>query len=321
MDKLGRNYALYIEVVTPSIKNARQAQYAVQIGADAYDFLNTSQYTIPEENTLVIKPPFTLEFDVKRNFWGTSNNTAEVRIYNLSENNRNLCRFDVDNYGEFRRVVLQAGYGDQLSTIFIGNLQEGYSQREGTNFITTLSFLDGGYNFQNSIINQTFENGLSLNQIFIQMIQSMPGISVGAIGNYPEVNIRSSAYAGYTTALLNELSLGGFFIDKAKAHVLNPDEAIESNDVVVVSAQTGLLNTPRLSATFLHFDMIFEPRIDVGRLILLEALTDKKFNRFWKVAEVQHRGVISEAVCGDVITTVSCVYEPEIKSIPEESAQ
>lgn len=297
MDKLGRNYKMFIQTNTGT--------------RDAGGFFTS-------EDNLFVTPPITMEFDIDRNFLGTRSNTANFRIYNLSQLNRNDVRFDDDNYGDFRLLTLQAGYGDNLSTIYQGNITRSNSIREGVNFITSIDCEDAGFNYINSHFSGNIPAGTSDANLYQTLIESMPNISVGAIGDFPNKNLRTNSYSAPTIDILHQNSNGCFFIDKQKAHVLNPDEYISNGDILVIAPETGLLGTPELSNTILHFNIIFEPRIDVGSLILLQSQTDKKYNKYWKVNRVKHRGMISDSVCGEAITTVSCNYTPKPRPVQSQ---
>lgn len=277
MDKLGRNYLL-------------------QVQTDAQGGL------------LTIQLPFTIEFDVIRNTL-TSANVCQIRIYNLSEKNRNLIRYNASNYGEFKAVVLRAGYGQNLPSIFSGNISQAWSVREGVNFITQIECYDGGFAFANSKTNTTFQRGTPQQQVISTLAGSLPHVDLGAVGSYPGTLSRGNSYSGNTTDILREVTGGGFFIDKGKANALGSNEYIDNpGGLQLINAKSGLLNTPVLERTIVRFDMIFEPNLNIGHKIFLESFTEKNFNGEYKVTAVKHRGMISEAVCGAAITTGEFFY-------------
>jgi hypothetical protein len=82
--KLGRQYLLKIETITNEI--------------------------------LEIKPPFTIEFVCKRNDLATAN-TANIKIYNLSEKNRNLIYKDKYETTIYRQLEFRAGYEEDAPKI------------------------------------------------------------------------------------------------------------------------------------------------------------------------------------------------------------
>lgn len=262
---------------------------------------------------LSITPPFTIEFDITRNILSSAN-VCSIRIYNLSSQNRNQIEFNIYNQSAFRSVKLYAGYGTNLPSIFQGNISNAWSVREGTNFITQIECYDGGYAYNNAQTNQNYPAGTPNIVILGSLISSLKSfeVSMGALGIYSGVTLRAKSYTGPTTQLLSELTNGGFFIDNGIANCLGNNECLLGS-IPTIDAQSGLLGTPVREQSILTFDMIFEPRVQAGQYILLQSLTaalatlqvsSQSINGFYKVSSVKHRGMISESVCGSVITTL-----------------
>ncbi len=254
--------------------------------------------------TLTVTLPFTIEFDITRNTL-TSANVCSIRIYNLSLNHRNQIRYNQSNLGQpFRLIRLKAGYGQNLPFIFTGNISQAWSVREGVNFITTIECFDGGFAFGNGTTNIEFPAGETLQNVVENLAESLPFVSRGAIGSYPGTLTRGNSYSGNTADILKELTGGGMFIDQGKVHCLGDNEYIADNgNTLLINASSGLLGTPVLEQTIVHFDMIFEPNLEVGRRALLQSITEANFNGYYKITAVKHRGMISDAVCGDAVTT------------------
>ncbi len=278
-DKLGRNYSLAVQTI--------------------------------EKDFLRIAPPISIEFDINRNTL-SSLNTASIRIYNLSDDSRNQIRKNAQNTGDLRQVSLVAGYGKNMGTLFTGTMSQAWSVREGVNFITQIECFDGGFAVLNGEFSQTFQANTKQTDILGTMIDSLPSVSRGAIGSHPGSISRANPYSGNTVSLLNELTNGGFFIDNGKANCLGDSECI-AGDVPVINEKSGLLGTPVLEQTFLTFDMIFEPKIYIGQKVQLQSSTFKdingnNLNGFYKVVSLKHRGMISESVCGDAVTSVGLLY-------------
>jgi hypothetical protein len=64
------------------------------------------------------------------------------------------------------------------------------------------------------------------------------------------------------------------------------------------------LGKPYQEAGILHFSMLFEPRLKIAQAINLVSMTEPQLNGQYKVVSIKHQGTISDAVCGDAITTV-----------------
>lgn len=259
------------------------------------------------KDTITIELPFTIEFDVTRNNL-TSANVCSVRIYNLSERNRDLIRKDSWDKWDIRKIVLKAGYNSNLSIIFAGNITQAWSVREGNNFITQIESFGGGAAYTNDLVNQAFPKNTDQKTVLKTLAGNLAdsGVATGAIGDYAGKLTRGNSYSGSTTELLDELSGQGFFIDNEVAHILNDHEYI-SGSLQTIDSASGLLGTPVREETFLYFDMLFEPRLLVGQGVVLNSGTAKNFNGFYKINSIKHKGMISEAVCGDAVTTVGMI--------------
>jgi hypothetical protein len=253
---------------------------------------------------LQISPPFTLEFDVTRNILSSAN-IAQFRVYNLSQTHRNQIRKNEYDYGTFRAVSLSAGYGTKnLPTIFDGMVSRAFSDRPGTNFVTTVECYDGGFAQVNGIINEAYPSGSDQKNVLGDMMSRLPKVKMGKVGNSFKKTLEvGNSYSGNTVDVLNQLSQSGFFIDNGKAYCLGDNECIQG-ELTLIDSSTGLLGTPVLQDTFLNFDILFEPRLLIGQLVLLQSSTANQYNGAYKVVSVKHRGVISEAVSGECRTTV-----------------
>lgn len=270
--------------------------YELQVGAD-------------DGQTLTVKLPFTIEFDITRNTL-TSANVCQVRIYNLSKLNRNRLRFNISNFGgPYRPIKLKAGYGDNLAEIFSGNVSAAWSVREGTNFITQIECYDGGFAFVNGTTNRQFAAGTPQTAVIQSVMSDLPNTKQGAIGAYPGVLSRGNTYSGNTAGILGQLTNGGFFVDSGKANALGTNEYLTAPaGIQTISAATGILNTPVLEQTIVRFDMLFEPSLNVGSAVFLQSVTEENFNGLYKITAVKHRGVISGAVAGNCVTSGEFFY-------------
>jgi hypothetical protein len=266
-------------------------------------------------NTLTIEPPFTVEFDITRNTL-TSANVCALRIYNLSANNRSQLLFNIMDTGDYRPVTFFAGYGSNLPLAFSGSITQAFSVREGVNFITTIESFDGGYAFNNGQTNTTFPPGTPAATVIGTLAGSLPNVQGGYIGNgYVGTLDRGNSVAGNTMDLLKEKTGGGVFIDNGFVNCLGDNECLPANSILIIDDSAGLLATPVREQTILTFDMLFEPRLVVGQQIQLNSTTAPIYNGFYKVISLKHRGMISDAVCGDAVTSVGMFYGTAALSI------
>lgn len=261
---------------------------------------------------VIIKPPFTVEFDIHRNSF-SSQNVASFRIYNLNANNRNQIRKDQYTPTDFRKVAFAAGYGDTLAFAFVGNLNQAWSVREGTDYVTQIESYDSGYAYMNAVSNVNFAPKTEQKTIIEALISSMSqfGVTKGAVGAVTGASQdRGTSISGNTIDAISTLSNQSFYTDNQKAYVIHEAEALDL-PVPLINADSGLLGTPMIENQYIQFDMLFEPGITVSQLVNLQSQTFSQnektifsVNGLHKVISVKHRGVISGAVCGDATTTL-----------------
>lgn len=294
--KFGRNYLLQVSTIksipgTPI--NAPEETTDFGVGGSP-DFID-------------IGLPLTISFDVKRNFQ-TSANDCSIRIYNLSAQNRNLIRKNGTDWDLSRSVKLYAGYQNNLSLIFSGQIFRCWSVREGVDFISEIECMDAGLCFQDAQLALAVQKDIPKSQVLSDMIGSLAGygVSAGTVGDFSSLGsaARGNSFEGSTISRINDLASRCLFIDNGTAHCLNQNECLPGQ-LKVINSKNGLLATPVREQTLIHFDMIFEPRLIVGQYILLESDQDANFNGQYRVMNINHRGMISPSVCGEVITSVT----------------
>lgn len=261
-----------------------------------------------ETNDIVIQNPFTLEFDISRNLF-SSPSLSTLTIYNLNENTRSQIRKDYFDLQTRMNVVLRAGYGDVLPICVVGDVYSAFSVREGNRFATHITTYDGGFAFNNSVFNGTFPENTPQRTVIETIVRSLEpqGVSIGSIGSYEGTLSRGNSYSGSSTEQLRILTGGGFFIDNGKANCLNDGEYIFGEEFTIDSS-SGLLGTPTREETQISFDMLFEPQLFIGQQITLTSSTgDVDVSGKYRINAIRHRGTISDAVCGDAVTTITCL--------------
>lgn len=270
--------------------------------------------TTPDGTELTIKPPFTMEMDITRNTL-TSANVCQIRLYNLSKKNRDLIHFNAYNTSLFNKIVVNAGYGNNLGNIFAGNVSRAWSVREGTNFITQIECYDGGFAYVNGQVDMSFPVGTPLKLVILSLMQQLPNVQLGAVGNFDGVLKRSNTYSGNPAQILFEITGGAFYIDNGKAYALKNNEFNAGQPVVLVNDATGLLGTPRLEETKAIFEMIFEPSLNVGSLVVVNSTTFPAVNGTYSITAVKHRGIISESVSGNLVTQGEFFYSKNLTPV------
>lgn len=252
---------------------------------------------------LVIEPPLTVEFDIHRSVMATMNSMT-LRIYNLSETKQNLIyqdRFDINKY----KIIVEAGY-ESLSTVFIGDIFEANSTREGSNIITKIDARDGSFDMNQSVVNTTLKAGTTLNETLTYLagqFKNLKGLHVtNATPGMEDAFERPVVLEGNVYELIKQYALQGgvndVYIDLDVIYINGQNEVVVNGEIELLDASTGLIHTPRRDQSFLTVTTIFEPRVIMGQVIQLVSDIQPKYNGLYKIIGLKHQGVISEAVGG-----------------------
>lgn len=287
MQKFGRVYSLSVEV-------------------------NPQTFVVPlrpgTPRGVTIQLPYQIEFEISRRTL-TSAQTGTFRILNLGPEIRSAIQKDVFQFTELRTIQFRAGYespdGSFMPLAFNGNVLTAYSYRVDRDWITEIEAFDGGWQMANaSNVAITLSPNTTAAQVITQLANQMEGMSGEPIvGNFPSKNLRGEVLMGNAWTLLIQKTAGNVTIDNGQVKALGYNEVIQG-DILELSAESGLLGSPKRTTSTLEFDMIFEPRLTVAQIVTLKSLSQPQLNRPWKVIGFDHRGTISPDTAGDCLTSV-----------------
>lgn len=269
----------------------------------------------------VIASPFTIRFNIRRAMFGAPSVSA-IQIENLNPDTRSFLRKDSNDIGFKKSVTLLAGHSDKLSTMITGNLELGYSERQGTTVTTTIQVRDGGLAWLNSNFSGSFPAGSSQRSILGTLAKSLEayGLKSGTISaEYNQKTKRGNQYSGNALDIMTELTGAGMFIDNGTVHAITDKEYIKG-DILVVNSETGLTGYPRRDGLNVMFSIILEPRAYIGQRIRVD-LKNKDFNGDYIVREIVHSGIISETKNGECITELTCTsFSAPAVAVPDSEA-
>lgn len=314
--KFNRNFKLTIQSRIAGSVNVNPIN---QAAARLFPSLNLPYASnTPVQNypalAIEIKPPFTIEIDVKRSI-GLYENESYIKIYGLKESTRRQLLKDYYNTQDFgsgnkyRQVILEAGYQKNIYPIFVGSLIEGYSIRENVDPITFLYSKSGAYGRYNTFINQSYGSGTPYSTIINDTINTL--VTNGHIQKGAISPIDGTAETGYLALgdAFNILSeFGSVFVDLDKINFLSLDyvinKSLKAKDIILITGDTGLIGTPIRRNSYIEVTMMFEPRINLGQLIEINSSTAPYFNGQFKVMGIRHHGIISDTKDGKLQTTL-----------------
>ena len=131
-------------------------------------------------------------------------NKAEVSIFNLKKDNRIALQ------EKKQPTVIEAGYIDNVSQIFSGNLEFGNNRKDGRTWITTLQAGDGSQKYKSARINKSIKGPAKIGDVLKTAAKAL-GINVG--------NLDSAAAGGSKRGSLKEFTSGIVLSGKAELSV------------------------------------------------------------------------------------------------------
>lgn len=253
----------------------------------------------PTDSAIIIKNPITVRFSINRTLFADVN-AMDIDIYNLSPDTYNKLFFDYFN-PKHRTVILEAGYeGMEMSVIFIGDVWNCYTSREGADIITRIHAIVGLKTLDAQSM-LTLE-GASRNQVLRAAAHDM-AMDIKIYSGEDKKFNRPIVLNGNSYAIIQKYSDGEGFIDMNQISILDTYDAIEG-EVPLINDQSGLMGVPEHEDALLRVKIIFEPRIIIGQIIEIQSRIAPMFNGQYKVYGIKHEGVISETESGEVITTL-----------------
>lgn len=180
-------------------------------------------------------------------------NTAEVKIFNLSEHSRQSIE-----RAEHARIVLEAGYVEDVHVIFDGGLRKAWSAREGTDIVTTIESGDGEKGFREGRVNTSFGPGTSVRSV-IEHVAGTMGVGPGNLAEqvngaafeglgstYVEGVVASGSSRDVLTGLASSAGLE-WSIQDGNLQLL-PFNSSSQSTAVLLSPGTGLVGSPSVDS-------------------------------------------------------------------------
>jgi len=122
------------------------------------------------------------------------------------------------------------------------------------------------------------------------VLGTLPNTAKGKIGPMGDL-VRPKVLVGNSVAVVQEM-LGPdqkWFIDDERLNILRPDEVV-SSFVPLISAETGLLNTPSAQKKEVTLTTMMNPSVKVGGLFKLVSVTAPHLNGVYKTSIINYSG-------------------------------
>lgn len=196
-------------------------------------------------------------------------NKARVEIYNLSKTNRER----IEKPGNY--LILRAGYEGLTGRVFEGDIPTGgvLTEKRGPDFVTVIEAGDGQKALTTTNLNVSFKPGTSIKDVFQTVTQSF-GLDKGPqIGIKDEAFIQGLSLSGKAANILTTLTAKQGLQWSVQDGILQiyPIGGSIGGTAVYLSAETGLIGSPKRGDKKLMIRSLLQARIRPGQPVVLDS--------------------------------------------------
>lgn len=241
-------------------------------------------------------------------------NPAKIQVWNLNRDHINQLLSQ-----DYKKVALSVGYGE-LRQIYAGDITKTRIQREGLNFVLTLECSDGHQAYTQSRAKTTLKAGATDKQIVEELQKTMPKVQSGAIDVPNQRKLpRGRVLNGNSRDILTKIARNNkadWSIQDGSLIFL-PKDKVLSDDAVLISQDTGMINAPEQTDEGLELTCLLNPALQIGGLVKVESIIEY-FNGEYKIVKLAHSG---DGIGGDWRSKMTVVGGKFQKVEKEKSGQ
>lgn len=245
-------------------------------------------FLLNDSETLVVPYPFRIQFNAKQKIGNLRGglNELNLKVYNLSPNNRlKLVQDELDTERNLR-VILEAGYENDLRIIYQGTIFKGEIEKDGANFVNVISSKDGGYDYLNSFVSATVATKQKAIDTILEECQTLKKGKITINNDFLKPKVLYGNVGKVLAELPNEDE--DCFIKNEKLYLIKKTD-LTSRDVPVISANTGLIDLSRQNK-IVTVKTLFNPAIEIGKKVNLKSVVKPYLNGDYKADSITYVG-------------------------------
>lgn len=204
--------------------------------------------------------------------------TATIQVYNLNKSNRNKIR------EEFTKIFLYAGYEENVSLIFSGDLINVTHEKQGPDWITNLFCGDAMKSINNSTVSKTLPPGQTTESIFNELVNEMEGVTKGVTEGLKDCItkkrslLRGLVLSGNVKDWLDKLSENCGFDYSINNDVIETtvkDKPLSDDPIIEIRQDNGMIGSPELTEIGVKVKSLMIPQLKLGRQIEVKSISAK----------------------------------------------
>lgn len=295
-------------------------------------------YDVTNNNWLRVTLPISLEFEISRNNLSVTN-TCRFVLYNLSKQTRDLMFRDVLDIGKpydpnetgfievgkaeetikekvgedkLRNYVeLFAGYRSSNTKylIFSGCVLSAYSYKSGVNYVTEINGYSVNLKDPLTYVSYVAKAGSTYESVVKNLATQLTGVYKVDIDKdlASKVFEKDTVIMGTAEDILQNQFGFKPYVDNNCLEILS-DRTVVSEEVIKITPDKGLLDSPRRTQNGVKINMLFEPSLRVGQVVTLEAGMEQTYNNTqFVITGFRHTGSISGVKDSRTISEVELI--------------
>jgi len=237
-----------------------------------------------------------LTFDIVKTS-GREPNTAEVRIVNAGRDSRSRIEAEDD-----QRLEVRAGYDEDPPLLFLGNARRVYTERRGTELVTTVQASDSGRELLVSRMCTAYAEGTPAVVVVRDAINAL-GIGEGNISdfedaytarngtnNFPDGFVASGQARRVLNGLVRAAGLR-WSVQDGVLQLQRPGQPLQTQ-AVLLSPSTGLVGSPtrgapeRRQRPKVSAQALIQPEFYPGRRVVLQSSIEGTY----EISKIKYTG-------------------------------
>lgn len=209
-------------------------------------------------------------------------NKAKIEVYNLSAQSRQI-------FQKGFQIRVDAGYQNNIETLYIGDIVKVTSKRTDTSIVTTFECGDSERQLINAHFDRSYGAGTT-NVAVLQDLANALGVSVGSVLGLPKVVYNTGiSFTGSVKRAIERLTKGlglEFSVQNGVLQII-PQTAHNGEEAIILSQDSGLIGVPSQGDGFVQFSCLLNPRLKPTTPI---QITSQTINGFFKVRKTKIEG-------------------------------
>lgn len=250
-------------------------------------FGRSYELIIGNDKESIVIDGLTMSFDIDKTI-SKEPNPATFTLTNLSQSTRNLI---TDK--KYNRILFNAGYQDDLRTLFVGYIDDVENRKEGTDITTLMTCSDGSKDYRDARVAVTVGKGATDQEIVKQTLGAMPSTGKGKQEYSKERKLpRGKTLVGNARDVMTQVAKNqdaDWSIQDGELLLLPKQNALANNEGFLISEETGMIGSPQKVSDGLEVRCYLNNVMRVGQLCRVESVLSEYVGDF-KITKLQMKG-------------------------------